>query len=127
MAEVVGAELGLKAVHGVPEWSRHYTRIGYDDVESLPTRQEFVGAGVDALQTGQIERDQLEAATIRRSVFLHLRGRGCGFLTVPHCSCHLRAVRCKSPRRLNADACGHARDENAFPVQIDSRKNLVGS
>ena len=127
MAEVVGAELRLKAVHGVPEWSRHYSRIGYDDVESLPARQEFVGAGADALQTGQIERDQLEAATIRRGVLLHLRGRGCGFLKVPHCSCHLRAVGRKSPRRLNADARGHAGDENAFPVQIDSRQNLVGS
>src|ERR1700740_23559 len=83
MAEVVGAELRLKTVHGVPEWSRHYSCIGYDDVESLPRRQEFVGAGADALQTGQIERDQLEAATIRCGVLLHLRGRGCGFLEVP--------------------------------------------
>src|SRR6202790_5210590 len=36
MAEVAGAELRLKTVHGVPEWSRHYSSIGYDDVESLP-------------------------------------------------------------------------------------------
>src|ERR1700688_2336613 len=127
MAEVVGAELRLKAVHGVPEWSRHYSCIGYHDVESLPARHEFVGAGADALQTGQIERDQLEAATIRRGVLLHLRGRGCGFFKVPHCSCHLRAVGRKSPRRLNADARGHAGDENASPMQIDTRQNLVGS
>src|SRR4029077_6221744 len=102
MAEVIGAELRLKAVHGVPERSRHYSCIGYDDVESLPARQEFVGAGADALQTGPLERDPLEAATVRRRVLLHLRGRGCGFLNVPHCTCHLRAVGRKSPRRLNA-------------------------
>src|ERR1700723_2449839 len=29
MAEVVGAELRLKAVQGVPKWSRHDSRIGY--------------------------------------------------------------------------------------------------
>src|SRR5579863_6748542 len=78
MAEVVGAELSLKTVQRVPKWRRHYSCIGYDHVESLPARQEFVGAGANALQTGQIERDQLEAAAIRRGVFSHLRGRGFG-------------------------------------------------
>src|SRR5579862_5908423 len=62
MAEVVGAELRLKAVHGVPKWSCHYSCVGYNHVERLSARQEFVGAGADALQTRQIERDQLEAA-----------------------------------------------------------------
>src|ERR1700722_1168295 len=38
MAEVVGAELGLKAVHGVPEWSRHDSCIGDDHVETLAAR-----------------------------------------------------------------------------------------
>src|ERR1700722_1183433 len=127
MAEGVGAELRLKAVHGVPEWSRHDSCISYDDVESLPARQEFVGAGADALQTGKIERDQLEAATLRRGVLLHLRGRSGGFLKVPRCSCYLGAVGRKCPRRLDADARGHTGDENAFPVQIDSRQNLIGS
>src|SRR5579862_1725157 len=51
MAEVVGAELRLKAVHGVSKWSRHYSCIGYDHIESHPTRQEFVSACADALQT----------------------------------------------------------------------------
>src|SRR5580658_1342421 len=73
MAEVVGAELRLKAVRRVPEWSRHYSSIGYDHVESLPARQEFVGAGANALQSGQVERDQLKAATIRRGAVSHLR------------------------------------------------------
>jgi hypothetical protein len=90
--------------------------IGYDHVESLSARQELVGAGADALQTCQIERDQLEAATIRRGILSHLRGRGFGFREVPRCSCHLRAVSRKSPRRLNPDARRHAGDENAFPA-----------
>ena len=127
VAEVIGTELCLKAVHGMAKRGCHHSGIGNDHVETLPARQEFVGAGADALQTGQIERDQLEAATIRRGVLLHLRGRGRGFLKVPHCSCHLRTVGRKSPRRLNADARGHAGDENAFSVQIDPRQNLVGS
>src|SRR5579872_6411057 len=75
MAEVVGAELRLEAVHRVPKWSRHDSCIGYDHVESLAVRQKFISAGADALQTRQIERDQLEAATIRRGVLSHLRGR----------------------------------------------------
>src|ERR1700758_4287737 len=58
MAEMVGAELRLKTVHGVPEWSGHDSCIGYDHVESLAARQKFIGAGADALQTGEIERDQ---------------------------------------------------------------------
>jgi hypothetical protein len=127
MAEVVGAELRLKAVHGVPEGSRHYSCIGYDYVESIPARQKLVGAGADALQTGQIERDQVEAATIRRGVLSHLRGRGFGFLNVPRRSDNLRAVGRKSPRRFNPNARGHAGDENAFSVQIDSRQNIVCS
>src|SRR5579863_10439689 len=73
MAEVVGAELCLKTVQRVPEWRRHYSCIGYDHVESLPARQKFIGACADALQTGQIERDQLEAAPVRRNVLSHLR------------------------------------------------------
>src|SRR4029077_2353523 len=103
MTEVVGAELRLKTVHGVPKWRRHDSCIGYDHVESLATRQKFIGAGADALQTGEIERDQLEAAAIRRGVLSHLRGRGCGFLKIPRCSYHMRAVGRKSPRRLNPD------------------------
>jgi hypothetical protein len=35
------------------------------------------------------------------------------------------AVGRKSPRRLNPDARGNARDKNAFSVQIDPRQNLV--
>jgi len=57
MAEVVGAELRLKAVNGVPKWSGHDSCIGYDHVESIPARQESVGAGANALQTGQVECD----------------------------------------------------------------------
>ena len=121
MAEVVGAELRLKAVLCLPKWSRHDSRIGYDHVESVSARQKFVGAGANALQTGQIERDQRKAATIRRGVPSHVRGRGFGFLKVPRCSCHLRAVGYKSPRRLNADTCGHAGDQNSFPAQIGPR------
>ena len=127
VAQVVGAELRLKAVHGVPKWSRHDSCIRYDHVERLPARKEFVGAGADALQTGQIERDQLETATIRRSVHSHLRSRSFGFFKVPRCSCHLRAVGRKSPRRLNPDARGHAGDENAFSMQIGPRQNIVCS
>jgi hypothetical protein len=127
MAEVIGAELRLKAVHGVPERSRHDSRISYDHVESLAARQEFAGAGADAIQTGQIERDQLKAATVRCGVFSHLRGCGFGFFKVPRCSCHVGAVGRQSPRRLNADARGHACDENAFSVQIDPRQNIVCS
>jgi hypothetical protein len=36
-----------------------------------------------------------------------------------------RAVGRKSRRRLNADARGRAGDEDAFPVQIGPRQNLV--
>src|SRR5579863_229161 len=121
MAEVVGAELRLKAVQGVPKWSRHDSRIGYDHVESVPARQKFVGASANALQTGQIERDQRKAATIRRGGLSHLRGRGFGFPEVPRCSYNLRAVGRESPRRLNANTCGYAGDENSFPVQIGPR------
>src|SRR5580658_7440301 len=92
MAEVVGAELRLKTVHGVPKWSGHDSCISYDHVESLAARQKFIGAGANALKTGEIERDQLEAATIRRRVLSHLHGRGFGFLKVPRCSYHMRAV-----------------------------------
>src|SRR5579871_4774770 len=41
MAEVVGTELRLKTVHGVPKWSGHDSCIGYDHVESLAARQKF--------------------------------------------------------------------------------------
>jgi hypothetical protein len=121
MAEVVGAELRLKAVLCMPKWSRHDSRIGYDNVESLTARQEFVGAGANALQIGQIERDQPEAAPIRRSGLSHLRSCAFGFLTVPRCSYNLRAVGRESPRRLNANTRGYAGDQNSFPVQIGPR------
>src|SRR4029077_17604022 len=74
MAEMVGAELRLKTVQRMPKWRRHYSCVGYDHIEILPSRQKFVGAGANALQAGQIELDQLEAAAIRRGVLSHLRG-----------------------------------------------------
>src|ERR1700722_4612103 len=92
MAEVVGAELRLKTVHGVPKWSGHDSCISYDHVESLAARQKFIGAGANALQAGQVERNQLEAATIRHGVLSHLCSRGCGFLKVSRGSRHLRAM-----------------------------------
>src|ERR1700739_2036253 len=36
MAEMVGAELRLKTVHGVPEWRGHDSCIGYEQVDSFP-------------------------------------------------------------------------------------------
>ena len=125
VAEVIGAELRLKAVHRMAQWSRHYSGIGDDHIESLPTSQEFAGAGADALQAGKIESDQFEAAAIRRGVLSHLRGRGLGFLEVPRCSYYLRAVCRKSPRCLHPDARRYAGDQNPFAMQIDPRQDIV--
>ena len=73
----------------------------------------------------KIERGQLEAATIRRSILLHLCGRGFGFYQIPRRSHDLRAVCRKSPGRLNSNARGHAGNENPFPMQVDPRQDIV--
>ncbi len=118
---MIGPELRLKAVDGVAEWRGHHSCIGDDHVESLPPRQEFVGAGADALQVGQIERDQLEAPSVRGGILSHLRGCGFGFRDVPHRSYYLRAVGRKRSRCLHPDPRRYAGDENPFSVQIDAR------
>jgi hypothetical protein len=122
---MIGAELRLKTVHRMAEWRSHYSRIGYDHVEGLALRHQTVGAGSDTLQVRKIERNQLEAATIRRGVFSHVRGCGFGFHQVPGRSDHVCALGGKSPRCLNSDARGHSGNEDPFAVQIDPFENIV--
>ncbi len=93
---MIGAELRLKAVHGMPEWYCHHSRIGYGQVKRLCRGLQLVGTGADTLQICKIKRDQLEAATVRGSILLHLRGRRSGFYQIPSRSQDVRTVCRKS-------------------------------
>lgn len=44
MREVVGAELGLKAILCASFWSSHDASVGNEDIESLSLGEEFLGA-----------------------------------------------------------------------------------
>jgi hypothetical protein len=123
---VIGAELRLKTIRRVAERSRHDSCIGDDDVKGLATRLEFVSAGANPLEIGQIERDQLEAATIGRASS-HFRSRSFRLPEIPRRSCDLCAVRRQSPRGLDSETRGHAGNQNPFALKIDSFQNLVCS
>ena len=78
VAQVIGAELRLEAVGRMPKRRGHHARVGDDDIEGFALRQQSIGAGAHALETGEIERNQLEASAVRRSVCSHLGGRRFG-------------------------------------------------
>src|SRR4029077_3327559 len=102
MAQVISAELRLKAVRRVAKRCGHYSRIGDDHVEAFTVCQQFFGAGTHALEIGKIKRSQLEASAIVCSVLLHLRSRPFSLGQIA-CRTHdLRAVRGKRARSLNA-------------------------
>ena len=55
MAQVIGAELGLKTVGGMAKRCGHYARIGDDHVEGFTLCEQFVGACAHAFEAGEIE------------------------------------------------------------------------
>jgi len=48
VAEMIGAELCLKAVRGMPERCGHYSCVCDDEVERLAYGQQLVGTGAHA-------------------------------------------------------------------------------
>jgi hypothetical protein len=80
----------------VAKWRCHHSRIGDDHVKRLSLADQAFGAGADALQVRKIERDQLEATTVRSSILLHLCGRGLGFYQIPRRSYDVHTVCRKS-------------------------------
>jgi hypothetical protein len=124
---MISAELRLKAVRGMAKWRCHHSGIGYNQVKRLPLREQAIGAGSDALQVRKIERCQLKGAAIRRGILSHLCGGGFGFHQAPRRSHDVRAVRRKSPRRLNSDSRRRSGNEHPFSTQVDPLQDIVCS
>ncbi len=66
VAEMVGPELGLEAIGGVPEGRAHHAGIGDHDVEGPPVGEQGVGAGAHALERGEIQLHQVQPGAVRR-------------------------------------------------------------
>src|ERR1700722_17496362 len=125
MAEVVGSELGLEAIGGMPERAGHDSGVGDHEIKRLGPGQQRIGAGAHARQRGKVERDKLESAGFRRGG-ADLPGRPLGFGKIARGADDMGAMRDQSARRLDAKAGGNAGDQNSFSAEVDARQNVVG-
>src|ERR1700722_1153651 len=125
MAEVVGSELGLEAIGGMPERAGHDSGVGDHEIKRLGPGQQRIGAGAHARQRGKVERDKLESAGFRRGG-ADLPGRPLGFGKIARGADDMGAMRDQSARRLDAKAGGDAGDQNSFSAEVDARQNVVG-
>ena len=125
VAEVIGAELGLEAVGGVPERRAHHAGIGDHDVERPPVGEQGVGAGAHALERGEIQLDQLQPAAVRR-LSPDLGRRPLRLGEVARGADHLGAMGRERAGGLHAQAGRHAGDEHALSAEIDTRQHIIG-
>src|SRR5215467_11952805 len=72
MAQMIGAELRFKTVQGLAKRRGHHAGVGDDDIERLASRQKLVRGMAEAFETGQIELDELEAASARSGVLAYV-------------------------------------------------------
>jgi hypothetical protein len=89
---MICAELRLKTVGRLTELCCHHAGIGDDDVERFRFREQLFGAFPDAFEIGQINFDQLETATVSRSVLTQPCGRGLSLGLVPGSPHNVRAM-----------------------------------
>src|SRR3984957_2078049 len=131
MAEVVGSELGLEAIGGMPERAGHDSGVGDHEIKRPGPGQQRIGAGAHARQRGKVERDKLESAGFRRGG-ADLPGRPLGFGKIARGADAMGAMRDQSARRLDAKAGGGgsadraAAHQNAFSAEGDARQNVFG-
>src|SRR5215471_5815616 len=108
VAQMIGAELRLKAVDRMAEWSSHHSRIGDYHIEGFALCEQFFGAGTHALKICEVESCQIEPSIVGCGILSYLRS--CRFcLRQIMCSTdHVRAVCGKGARGLDSDSSGNA-------------------
>src|ERR1700760_4377354 len=122
---MIGAKLRLEAVGGVAEGRGHHTGVGDDDVEEPALVEQSGGAGADALEVGEIEGDQIEAAAVSGRGVAYRCGCGLRLDEIARCADDVGAVGCERASRLDAKTGGDAGDEDPFAAKIDSVEDLV--
>src|SRR5580704_9062547 len=99
---MVGAKLRLKPIRRVAKWSRHHPRVGDNDVEELPLRQQLIRTFTHAFEASEIERNQLETSASSRSISSYVCRRGFRLFQVPPGTHHVCTMRCQRSCRLTA-------------------------
>src|SRR5882724_585707 len=101
VSQVVGAELRLEAVCRVAKWRRHDAGIRNQHIERRALRQQRICAGANALQTREVQSDQVETPATGGSGLPHLRSRAFGLAEIPGGTDHLRSMRRQGARGLD--------------------------
>jgi hypothetical protein len=126
VAEVVGAELRLKAVGGVSKGRCHYAGVGDDDVEGFAFAEQGVGRGAHTLEVGKVEFEKLKASAICCGVPAYLSSRRLRLCQVARRADNVRAMRGKRARGLHAEAGRDAGYENPFAMEVYAGEDLLG-
>lgn len=100
MAEMIGAELGLKTIYGTTERRMGDTSIVDDDIERTTVGDENVCAFTNARQRSKIEFDEFNASAVARTENGRL-DRFLSFNKVPRRTNNFGPMRCKDARRLS--------------------------
>ena len=124
VAEVIGPELRLEPIGGVPERRAHHAGIGDHGVERPPVGEQGVGAGTHALKRGEIQLHQLQPAAVRR-LSPDLGRRPLRLGEVARGADHLGPMRREGAGRLDPKAGRHAGDEHALSAEILAREHII--
>src|ERR1700733_942271 len=143
---MIGAKLRFIAVRGVTKRCGHDSCISDYHVEGFTLRQQSIGACSHALKIGEIERNQLEAAAVGRSLlctssvaaFAFAKSRAAPTTSAP-CAASARPVSTQSPAetpvtrirlplRLIPDKTSSVVEvaPSIFTILLVSRSNPVG-
>ena len=121
---MIGPELGLEAIGGVPEGRPHHAGIGDHGVEGPPVADQRVGACAPALKRGEIQLHQLQPAAARR-LRPDLGRRPLRLGEVARGADHLGPMGHEGAGRLHAKAGRYARDERAHSAEIPAREHVI--
>jgi hypothetical protein len=124
VAQVIGAELCLKAVRCMAKRSCHYSCIRDDHIERLTLCHQSISAGAHALEVRKIKLYQLEASAVARSVLLHLCGCRFRLAQIPRGAHNLRAMRRKGTGGFDPEPGRDAGYQNPFASEIDPGQNI---
>ena len=124
MSEMIGPELRLEPIGGMPERCPHHASIGDHDIEGPSVGDQRVGAGAHARQRGEIQLHQLQRPPVGR-LSPDLGRRPLRLGQVARGADHLGAMSREGAGSLDPQASRYAGDEHALSAEIETCQHVI--
>ena len=124
MPEMIGPELRLEPIGGMPERRPHHAGIGDHDIEGPSVGDQRVGAGAHARRRGEIQLHQIEPAAVRR-LSPDFGRRPLRLGEVARGADHLGSMRREGAGGLDPKAGRYAGDEHPLSAEIETCQHII--